>query len=128
MPGKTNPADVLSRLSVSAQPSRERDIAEEYINFITAKAVFKATTLEKIAQATQDDYVLHQVQQCLFETHWPNDPDILKFATIRDELSTSQGLLLRGTRIVIPQCLRQRTISLAHEGHQGIVCTKQILR
>ena len=128
MPGKTNPADVLSRLPVSAQPPRERNIAEEYINFIAAKAVPKAVTLEQIAQATEDDKVLRCVQQCLSDNHWPHAPDIQKFATVRDELSTSQGLLLPGTRIVIPQCLRQRTLSLAHEGHQGMVRTKQLLR
>ena len=38
MPGKTNPADVLSRLPISAQLTRERSVAEEYINFITEKA------------------------------------------------------------------------------------------
>jgi hypothetical protein len=43
-------------------------------------------------------------------------------------VSASQGLLLRGTRIVMPKCLRHQTLSLAHEGHQGIVRTKQLLR
>jgi hypothetical protein len=41
MPGKTNPADVLSRLPISAQPTRERSVAEEYINFITEKQFLK---------------------------------------------------------------------------------------
>ena len=33
MAGKTNPANVLSRLPLDNQPFRERDIAEEYINY-----------------------------------------------------------------------------------------------
>ena len=129
MPGKTNPADVLSRLPISTQPTRERSVAEEYINFITEKAVVpKAMILEQISKATQDDVILQQVQQCLLHNHWPDNPDLQRFAKVRDELSASQGLLIRGTRIVMPKCLRQQTLSLAHEGHQGIVRTKQLLR
>ena len=37
-------------------------------------------------------------------------------------------MVLRGTRIIIPQILRKRTLELAHEGHQGIVKTKSRLR
>ena len=36
-------------------------------------------------------------------------------------------LILRGTRIVIPKKLRPRVVSLAHEGHLGVVGTKQKL-
>ena len=60
--------------------------------------------------------------------HWPDNPDLQRFAKVRDELSASQGLLLRGTRIVMPKCLRHQTLSLAHEGHQGIAHSKQLLR
>ena len=85
-------------------------------------------TLEQISQATQEDPTLQQVQQCLLHNQWSTAPDIHQFFRIRDELSTCQGLLLRGTRIVMPTCLRRQTLSLAHEGHQGIVRTKQLLR
>ena len=37
-------------------------------------------------------------------------------------------LVLRGCRIVVPKKLRHRTLRLAHEGHLGIVKTKQRLR
>lgn len=36
--------------------------------------------------------------------------------------------MLRGNRIVVPEKLRSRTLSLAHEGHLGIVGTKQNLQ
>jgi len=128
MPGKTNPADVLSRLPLSAQSPRERNIAEEYIHFITEKAVPKSMTLDQISKATHTDKTLQEVQRCLLHNTWSTGPDIQQFFKVRHELSTSQGLLLRGTRIVMPKCLRLQTLSLAHEGHQGIVRTKQLLR
>ncbi len=44
------------------------------------------------------------------------------------ELSVIGQLVLRGTRIVLPQSLRARALKLAHEGHLGIVGTTQNLR
>ena len=35
---------------------------------------------------------------------------------------------MRGSRIVIPSSLQNRAISIAHEGHQGLVKTKQLIR
>ena len=46
----------------------------------------------------------------------------------REELSVIDGVLLKGSRIVIPDKLRKQTLQLAHEGHQGIVKTKLRLR
>ena len=37
-------------------------------------------------------------------------------------------MILRQNRIMIPQDLKKQTIALAHEGHQGIGKTKQVVR
>ena len=47
---------------------------------------------------------------------------------VRMELSVIGQVVLRGQRLVIPHTLRQRTLELAHEGHMGIVKTKEWLR
>ena len=39
-----------------------------------------------------------------------------------------EGIVVRGDRIVVPKLLRQRMIEITHEGHQGQVRTKQLLR
>ena len=44
------------------------------------------------------------------------------------ELTLLGKLVLRGSRIVIPQALRSRILHPAHEGHQGVVKPKQRLR
>ena len=52
------------------------------------------------------------------------------FAKVRDELTVNEQLaiILRGTRIIMPYSLRQlRAIKLAHERHQGLAKTKQLL-
>ena len=128
MAGKTNPADVLSRLPLDNQPFRERNIAEEYINYVTVNAVPKAITLKQIACATETDPTLQQVQRCLGGSEWPDTPELNPYKRVKDELCMSNGIVLRGSRIVMPRILWQATLSNAHEGHQGIVRTKQMVR
>jgi len=50
------------------------------------------------------------------------------YRAIRNELSVLGKLVLRGTRLVIPKKLRRQVLDLAHEGHQGVVKTKERLR
>ena len=55
-----------------------------------------------------------------------DDRNILSYKNVRDELSvTNQGILLRDTRIIIPENLRAKATQLAHEGHQGLIKTKK---
>lgn len=50
------------------------------------------------------------------------------YKAIRDELCVLRMLVLRGNRIILLQSLRPRILGLAHEGHLGIVKSKQNLR
>ena len=54
--------------------------------------------------------------------------DVSQYQHIKQELSVSNGVILRGTRIIFPEKLRNRMIMLALTGHQGIVKTKRFLR
>ena len=65
IPGRKNPADVLSRLPLSNQQTNEQSIAEKYINYVVANAVPKAMTLDQIEKATLTDPVLQCVQACI---------------------------------------------------------------
>ena len=124
MAGKTNPADVLSRLPLENQPFQERNIPEEYINYVTINVVPKALTLEEIASATKADSILQQVRCCLNGAEWPDVPELKPYKRVKDELCPCNGLILQGSRIVILTTLWQATLSNAHEGHQGIVRMK----
>ena len=49
--------------------------------------------------------------------------------SVRDELTaTDDNILLREKNDVIPASLINQVVTLAHEGHQGIVKTKELLR
>ena len=128
MPGKTNPADVLSRLPQSELTCLSRNAAEEYVNYITTKSVPKAFTLEQLVSASKEDPVIQAILQSLVSGKWPTSQEVQPFQKVKEELSESHGLLLRNTRIVIPKSLQKAVLHSAHEGHQGIVRTKHMVR
>lgn len=52
-----------------------------------------------------------------------------RMKAIIDEFSVAEdGIVLRDTRIVVPQSLQQRTVEIAHEGHLGASKTKALMR
>lgn len=55
--------------------------------------------------------------------------ELALYFNVRDELAVVKSLVMRGSDcLVVPVSLRSRVLDLAHEGHQGIVRTKQRLR
>ena len=71
---------------------------------------------------------MSDVRDSLSQAKWNKSLTVNNYFPIRSELSRIRYLVLRGTRLIIPQALRLRCIQLAHEGHLGIVGTKQMLR
>ncbi|CAB4008646.1 hypothetical protein BSL78_21779 [Paramuricea clavata] len=140
-PGKTNPADYLSRHPLATTHSSTASTqAEEYISFLANYTTPKAMTVDEVKQFTRIDPTLQCVSDALHNNSWHSvlstpDPrvnlhDLKAFHQIRDELtvSTDHDLVLRSHRLILPHALRQRALHIAHEGHQGLTKTKQLLR
>ena len=95
-------------------------------------------SLDEIKQATKLDKTLQKLIELIGTNKWADDSfpaevniaELRLFSQVCDELTVSEAddIILKGTRIVIPSELCQRALTLAHEGHQGIVKTKQLLR
>jgi hypothetical protein len=49
----------------------------------------------------------------------------LTLLPIKDELACIGMLVLRGSRILVPQSLRKTVLELVHKGHPGIVVMKR---
>ena len=127
-PGPKNIADSLSRLVSGMESGGKRSSqAEEYVRFVAVSAIPSALTTREVEEASADDEELSAVRQCINGKPW--DQLVYKrFLPCSGELCTIGKLILRGTRIFIPKKLRPRVLSIAHEGHLGIVGTKQKLR
>ena len=134
--GRDNPADYLSRHpnETTTRNSRQEIIAEEYINFIASSTVPKAMTQKEIEDSTQQDATLQKVKELISTNSWytiekSTDSILKSYYQVRNELScTLSGLVLRGRRVCLPLSLQQKALDIAHEGHQGLTKTKQLLR
>ena len=85
-----------------------------------------------IEDATKKDENLQMLRRTIFNG-WPANkqdvPDpVMPYWNIRDELSTYNGIVFNGERIIIPESLRAEILEILHKSHSGIVRTKQRAR
>ena len=125
IPGNHNIADPLSRLTNVESLCVNSD-AEEYIRHVAEKATPLAISIQEVERESEDDPEISQLRKSLQTGEWDNVPP--QYKAVRNELCTLGKLVLRGTRLVIPAKLRNQVVELAHEGHQGLVKSKQRLR
>lgn len=97
-------------------------MAEDYVNLLCLHAIPKAMSLTEIQEA---DPTLCELMDVIQSGKWYEKSDATK---LFGKVNAESNLILCGNRIVIPSSLQQRSIDLAHEGHQGIVKTKRLLR
>ena len=138
-PGSDNPADFLSRHphKDANRASREEKVAEEFVNYVTINSVPKAMAIEHVRRETLVDPTLQAVMQALRTGKWQQNlsnevhvDSYKSYQQLQDELTASVDgdTILRGHRLIIPAALQTKAVDLAHEGHQGIVKTKALLR
>ncbi|KAJ8000091.1 hypothetical protein DPEC_G00201250 [Dallia pectoralis] len=130
-PGKLNvTANCLSRLPL---PNTEEAEMEPDMVAIIFKESLLAMSLSVFTAACDSCPDLAQLRQQI-QKGWPkckkNVPKELgPYFNVRDELAVDETLVMRGTdRVIVPTSLRPKVVDLAHEGHQGVVRTKQRLR
>ena len=135
-PGSMNQvADMLSRLpNDCSEQTANFDVAdksESVVQQIFSKSVI---TVDKLAEATSDDSVLSTVLSFV-KNGWPSkcalkDKNLHPYYSLRHELWTwNDGkCLARGPKAIVPDSLRQHVVDMAHQGHPGIVRTKQRCR
>ena len=81
-----------------------------------------------LAKETDKDEVLLALKNQIIKgwlDNRTNCPIMLReYWSFRDELSILDGLVLKGTRIVIPKTCQNELLLKLHEGHFGVDCTK----
>ena len=81
-----------------------------------------------LAQETDKDEVLVALKNQIIKG-WPQMREdcplqLRDFWSYRDELSILDGLVLKGTRIIIPEACRKEVLAKLHKGHFGVEQTK----
>ncbi len=137
-PGKDNMADYYSRHSAKSkgpsaflQEVRAAQETELYVNLVAQSAIPRAMTMDMMEiESRQDEEIQELIDHIQRGTKARQLPESLSiYRRVLDELSvTGSGIVLRGSRILVPRGLRKRTMELAHVGHQGVVKTKLLIR
>ena len=112
-PGRIIPvADTLSRALVY-NPSREELVHAVY------KFPIRDELLNKIRHETANDDAL------VISKGWPDHKDLVPenirvYFSYRDKLTVSDGIVMRGSQVVIPDKLKKEMKQRIHKGHMGI--------
>ena len=86
---------------------------------------FTSGETKKLQEATSSDATLQKLVQQI-QSGWPENikgvhTDIRQYFTMRDELLTDEGMVMKGERPVIPSRLRPEYIDRMHAGHEGLI-------
>ena len=114
--------DALSRCPARASPKIKLNMRVDYV-------AFSRPWIETIKEQLQEDPILATVYQ-LVQQGWPHQrrhvPRIARrYFDFRDELSTDEGLLLKGLCIVILNVLKEEYLHRLHEGHLSVSKVKE---
>ena len=94
------------------------------MNQITSQLKARNDSLHSIRLATQANDNL-AILKYIIQQGWPRTikevpQEIQRYWTFREELSIEDGLILKGTRIVIPDEKREEILKQIHEEHLGL--------
>ncbi|XP_058446711.1 uncharacterized protein K02A2.6-like [Malaya genurostris] len=129
-------ADILFRLiSQHVRPEEDYVIAsvslENDLRSVTQDALtVLPLSFRIVQQSTQSDPITKAVYRYLLDG-WPKtvtDAELKRFYARRESLTTVQGCILFGDRLVIPSPHRKRSLHQLHRGHPGIQRMKAIAR
>ena len=116
-------SDALSRVTpLEFQDSyAEKDILA--VNFLQYSSI-EEKEREEVLQETNKDKEL-QMLKYYISTGWParrsQIPMILHpYWNFRDELTIESGILMKNSKVLFPETLKQKYLKQIHQGHQGI--------
>ena len=127
IPGKElGAADMLSRRPLPrSEPDTDLDEnINAYVHMITSILPATDARLGEIIVAQTNDHICKLLRE-YSRRGWPEKQEMtmeLKpYWKARTDITVQEGLVMKGSRIVIPAAMRQEILSKLHEGHLGIV-------
>lgn len=123
-------ADALSRLPLNPSTVESTPVLGDWthlVNFLESSPV----TSTHIREQTRKDPVLSKVLR-FCESGWHavqrGDPDLAPYVRRKDELSTQNGCILWGSRVIVPPKLRSSLLHELHANHAGSSRMKELAR
>ena len=115
-------ADTLSRAYIEDCTTSQSALEEELacmVHMVLSNAPFSDAKLEEVRKAMSEDTTM-RLLQTTSQTGWPDKisetpAELKEFWTYRDELSETDGIVLKGEEILMPQSLRRHAQQNTHE-------------
>ena len=135
VPGKNlTTADALSQVPVS-KPTKDDEIqhkeGEAFIQLVFQSLPASEPQLQKIKTCQEKDKVCKQITTYC-STGWPHKNKLSQriklYHPMAAEFTVVNGLLMRGSRIVIPSSMRSEMLEKLHRGHQGVTKCREWAR
>ena len=134
-PGKESPCDYGSRhppeFKEFTQKEKEDWAIESeediQVNCILQELIPSAIPMSVLQSETANDVVLQKVKEDIVNRKKCRK-DLTSYVGVFRELSYVNGLVLRGSKIVVPEKLQGEVIGLAHEAHLGMDKTVALIR
>ena len=112
--------DCLSRLGGQKDAIK---LPKLHLYQITIQLKSSSDSLHQLRLAIQEDVILALLKYTITQG-WPDSikevpVELQPYWTFREELTVENGLILKGTRIIIPSKKHESILKLIHEGHLG---------
>jgi transposase InsO family protein len=123
-------ADVLSRSPLADEkPSDMEEEVDCYVHDITSRWPASENRMDRIRNATREDPLLRQVMEYTMDG-WPKykkdvPVNLHDMYEHQGHLSVVDGLLVFDDRIVIPESMQSEVLDRIHDGHPGIVKSRE---
>ena len=117
-PGSKIPvADALSRVCVINTSPSKQEVHE--VNFIGESPI----DIQRVKEETAQDSTLNILKNTIY-TGWPEfrkmcPQELWEYWNYRCDMTLDDGLVMKGSRVVIPERLRKEVLLSLHTGHQG---------
>ena len=86
--------------------------------------VTNVVTWDMVREATASDAVLQSLHKTIQDGFPPNcsqlEPQLRPYHRLASNLSSIDGVIISGSRIVMPQALRKDILHALHAAHQGV--------
>jgi len=119
-------ADTLSRAPATLK-EEDRELENEikcHVHLIKATLPFSDDILRKFRRENEEDMEIQHLAE-MIKIGWPDEykdvsDELKQYWNFREELSHEDGLIFKGTKVLIPKAWQSEMIDRVHEGHLGV--------
>ena len=91
---------------------------------------FSAVTIEDIRAEAEKCEVYKRLREAIQSGEEVHSDELKAYMIpeVKNELCVIDGIVCRGSRVVVPLTLQKRVVELSHKAHQGMSKAKSLLR